>query len=180
MRELSLNILDIVQNSIAAKATLITVEITESNGMLTIGIEDNGCGMTPDQVHSIADPFYTTRTTRRIGLGIPLFRSAAINAGGSFSIESTVDIGTTVTASFALENIDRMPLGDIVGTMETLIRLNPTIDFVYRHTVDDRSFAQDTRALREILGDVPLSEPDILEWIRGNLEEGIQALGSNA
>ena len=78
MRELSLNILDIVQNSIAAKATLITVEITESNGMLTIGIEDNGCGMTPDQVHSIADPFYTTRTTRRIGLGIPLFRSAAM------------------------------------------------------------------------------------------------------
>lgn len=180
MRELSLNVLDIAQNSIVAAATLVTIEVTEAEGMLVIRIGDNGRGMTAEQLECIRDPFYTTRTTRRVGMGIPLFRMAAEMADGSLTIESEVGIGTTVTASFRLDHIDRMPLGDIVGTMETLIQLNPTIDFVYRHTVGEQSFEQDTRALREILGDVPPSDPDILGWIRGNLEEGIQALGSNA
>ncbi len=180
MRELSLNVLDIAQNSIVADATLVTVTVEEIDGMLTITIEDNGLGMTAEQLGQIRDPFYTTRTTRRVGMGIPLFRMAAEMAGGSLSIESEVGVGTTVTASFRLDHIDRMPLGDIAGTMETLIQLNPTIDFLYRHTVDDASFQLDTRELREVLGDVPLSEPDILAWISGNLEEGIQTLGSNA
>lgn len=180
MRELSLNVLDIVQNSISAAATLVTVEITEAEGMLTIRIGDNGRGMTDEQLERIRDPFYTTRTTRRVGMGIPLFRMAAEMAEGSLSIDSEVGVGTTVTASFRLDHIDRMPLGDIVGTMETLIQLNPTIDFLYRHTVQDRSFEMDTRSLREVLGDVPLSEPDILAWISGNLTEGIQEIGSQA
>lgn len=180
MRELSLNVLDIVQNSISAAATLVTVEIIEADGMLTIRIGDNGRGMTDEQLERIRDPFYTTRTTRRVGMGIPLFRMAAEMAEGSLSINSEVGVGTTVTASFRLDHIDRMPLGDIVGTMETLIQLNPTIDFLYRHTVQDRVFEMDTRSLREVLGDVPLSEPDILEWISGNLTEGIQEIGSQA
>ncbi len=180
MRELSLNVLDIVQNSIAAAATLVTVAVTETEGMLTILIEDNGRGMTAEQLERIRDPFYTTRTTRRVGMGIPLFRMAAEMADGSLAIESEVGVGTTVTASFRLEHIDRMPLGDIAGTMETLIQLNPSIDFVYRHKVNGQSFELDTRALREVLGDVPLSEPDILAWIRENLEESIQTVGSNA
>lgn len=180
MRELSLNVLDIAQNSIAASATMITVAVTEAEGMLTILIGDNGRGMTDEQLEQIRDPFYTTRTTRRVGMGIPLFRMAAEMAGGSLRIESEVGAGTTVIASFRLDHIDRMPLGDIVGTMETLIQLNPDIDFVYRHTVNGQPFELDTRALREILGDVPLSEPDILAWISENLAEGIQAVGSNA
>lgn len=180
MRELSLNVLDIAQNSIVADATLVTVAVEEADGMLRILIEDNGRGMTAEQLEQIRDPFYTTRTTRRVGMGIPLFRMAAEMAGGTLSIESEVGVGTTVTASFRLDHIDRMPLGDIAGTMESLIQLNPTIDFVYRHTVNGQEFVLDTRELREILGDVPLSEPDILAWISGNLEEGIQSLGSNA
>lgn len=180
MRELSLNVLDIVQNSISAAATLVTVDVTEAAGMLTIGITDNGRGMTEEQLNSVRDPFFTTRTTRRVGMGIPLFRMAAEMADGSFAIESQLGVGTTVTASFRLDHIDRMPLGDMVGTMETLIQLNPTIDFVYRHTVDKQSFELDTRELREVLGDVPLSEPDVLAWISENLAEGIQTVGSNA
>lgn len=180
MRELSLNILDIAQNSIAAAATLVTVEIEESEGMLMIRIGDNGRGMTAEQLEQIRDPFYTTRKTRRVGMGIPLFRMAAEVAGGSLTIDSEVGVGTTVTARFRLDHIDRMPLGDIVGTMDTLIRLNPDIDFLYRHTVDGRSFELDTRSLREVLDGVPLSEPDIMDWIDANLAEGLQSLGSNA
>ncbi len=180
MRELSLNVLDIAQNSIAAAATLVTIELGEADGMLTIRIGDNGRGMTREQLEQIRDPFYTTRKTRRVGMGIPLFRMAAEMSGGSLAIESEPGIGTTVTARFGLQHIDRMPLGDIVGTMDTLIRLNPDIDFLYRHTVDDKSFELDTRSLREVLDGVPLSEPDIMDWIAGNLTEGIQSLGSNA
>ncbi len=180
MRELSLNVLDIAQNSIAAAATLVTVEVEETEGMLTIRIGDNGRGMTAEQLEQIRDPFYTTRKTRRVGMGIPLLRMAAEMAGGSLTIESEVGIGTTVTARFGLDHIDRMPLGDIVGTMDTLIRLNPEIDFVYRHTVDEQSFELDTRSLREVLDGVPLSEPDIMAWIDANLAEGIQTVGSNA
>ena len=180
MRELSLNVLDVAQNSIAAAATLVTIEIEEAKGMLTIRIGDNGRGMTDEQLEQIRDPFYTTRKTRRVGMGIPLFRMAAEMAGGSLAIESEVGVGTTVTACFGLDHIDRMPLGDMVGTMDTLIRLNPGIDFLYRHTVDERSFELDTRSLREVLDGVPLSEPDIMDWIDANLTEGIQSLGSNA
>ena len=180
MRELSLNVLDIAQNSIAAAATLVTVEIEEAEGMLTIRIGDNGRGMTAKQLEQIRDPFYTTRKTRRVGMGIPLFRMAAEMADGSLTIDSEVGVGTTVTARFRLDHIDRMPLGDIIGTMDTLIRLNPEIDFLYRHTVDERSFELDTRSLREVLDGVPLSEPDIMGWINANLAEGIQSLGSNA
>ena len=180
MRELSLNVLDIAQNSIVAAATLVTITVEETNGMLRICIGDNGRGMTAEQLEQIRDPFYTTRTTRRVGMGIPLFRMAAEMAGGSLTVESEVGVGTTVTATFQLDHIDRMPLGDMAGTIETLIRLNPSIDFLYRHTVGTESFELDTRTLREVLGDVPLSEPDIMEWIGANLEEGIQSVGSNA
>lgn len=180
MRELSLNVLDIAQNSIAAAANLVTVTVSEADGMLTIRIGDNGRGMTAEQLERIRDPFYTTRTTRRVGMGIPLFRMAAEMAGGTLAIESKVSVGTTVTATFGLDHIDRMPLGDMADTMATLIRLNPTIDFVYRHTVDEREFEFDTRAVRAVLGDVPISEPDIMEWVSANLAEGISTLGSNA
>lgn len=182
MRELSLNVLDIAQNSIVAEATLITLTVREAaaENRLIIGIADNGKGMTAEQLACVRDPFYTTRTTRRVGMGIPLFRMAAEMAGGSLSIESEPGQGTTVTAEFELNNIDRMPLGDMVGTVVTLIRLNPEIDFIYRQEVDGQVFEADTRSFREVLGDVPLNEPDIIEWIDGYLTENIQALNSQA
>lgn len=182
MRELSLNVLDIAQNSIVADATLVTLDIRESTAddRLTIRIEDNGRGMTEEQLARVRDPFYTTRTTRRVGMGIPLFRMAAEMADGSLTIRSAVGHGTTVTADFQLSNIDRMPLGDMIGTVTTLIRLNPHIDFLYRHQVDDQVFEADTRSFREILGDVPLNEPDIVKWINDYLTENIQLLNSRA
>lgn len=182
MRELSLNILDIVQNSITAGASLITVRVEEDSttDRLTIAVEDNGKGMTAEQVNRVMDPFYTTRTTRKIGMGIPLFRMAAEMAGGGLSIESTPGIGTAIAAVFVLSNIDRMPLGDIVDTMITLIRLNPQLDFIYRQKVDGAAFELDTRTLRETLGEVPLNEPEVIDWISEFMAEGLAPLHSQA
>ncbi len=182
MRELSLNVLDIAQNSIVAGASLIELLVTEDtvNDRLTLVIADNGCGMTAEQLTRVRDPFYTTRTTRKVGMGIPLFRMAAEMAGGSLSIASEVGRGTTVTATFGLTHIDRMPLGDMAGTVSTLIRLNDDRDFVYRHEVDGQVFELDTRELRQVLDDVPLSEPDVMNWIDANMAEGLLPLNSQA
>ena len=173
MRELSLNVLDIAQNSIAAGANLVAIMVEEDTAAdrLTIRIEYDGRGMTPEQVERVRDPFYTTRTTRKMGMGIPLFRMAAEMAGGGLEIVSESGRGTCVTATFGLSNIDRMPLGDMAGTMAALIRLNPQIDFLYRRRRDGREEALDTRELRQVLGDVPLDQPDVMEWVNGALEE---------
>ncbi len=180
MRELSLNVLDIAQNSISAAASLVTVAVTEQDNLLTVVIGDNGRGMNDEQLARIRDPFFTTRTTRRVGMGIPLFRMAAEMAGGSLAIESEVGIGTTVTATFLIDHIDRMPLGDIADTMATLIRLNPTIDFLYTHRVEKREFTFDTREVREVLGEVSIADPDIMLWVSENLAEGIRSVDSHA
>ena len=173
MRELSLNVLDIVQNSITAKATLIKIELIEdiNNDSLKINIFDNGKGMTDEQIKSVTDPFYTTRTTRKIGLGIPLFKMAAEMSGGSFKIESIVGVGTKIFTSYIHSSIDRMPVGNINGTVSMLIQMNPDIDFVYTHTFNEKSYSLDTRELREQLEDVPLDTPDVIEWINDYLKE---------
>ena len=173
MRELSLNVLDIVQNSITAKATLIKIELIEdiNNDILKINIFDNGKGMTDEQIKSVTDPFYTTRTTRKIGLGIPLFKMAAEMSGGSFKIESIVGVGTKIFTSFIHSSIDRMPVGNINETVSMLIQMNPDIDFVYTHTFNEKSYSLDTRELREQLEDVPLDTPDVIEWINDYLKE---------
>lgn len=173
MRELSLNILDIAQNSIAAGASLVIIDVAEDSeaDRLTIRIEDNGRGMTAEQVAQVSDPFYTTRTTRKVGMGIPLFRMAAEQAGGGLTITSEPGKGTCVTASFILSSIDRMPLGDMVGTISALIRLNPHLDFLYRRRRDDRQEELDTRQLRQVLDGVPLDTPEVMQWIEGALRE---------
>lgn len=173
MRELSLNVLDIVQNSITAKATLIKIELIEdiNNDILKINIFDNGKGMTDEQIKSVTDPFYTTRTTRKIGLGIPLFKMAAEMSGGSFKIESIVGVGTKIFTSYIHSSIDRMPVGNINETVSMLIQMNPDIDFVYTHTFNEKSYSLDTRELREQLEDVPLDTPDVIEWINDYLKE---------
>ncbi len=182
MLELSLNVLDIAQNSVVAGATVVEIAVNEETAAnrLTLTIRDNGCGMSPEQLARVRDPFFTTRTTRKVGMGIPLFRMAAESAGGSLDIHSEQGVGTTVTAVFELRHIDRMPLGNMVDTLATLIRLNPQLDFVYRHTVDKEQFVFDTASLRPILGEVSLAESDVMEWITANLSEGVAALNSQA
>lgn len=172
MRELSLNVMDVVQNSISAKAGLIEISQKQSGESLVIGILDNGCGMTEEQVESVINPFFTTRTTRSVGLGIPLFKMASEQTGGSFEIKSEKGKGTSVLARFVTSHIDMTPVGDMNETILLLIIGNPDIDFVYTHELNGKSYTLDTRELREVLGeDVPLSSPDVAEWIRENLKE---------
>ena len=171
MQEISLNILDVAQNSISAKATLVSIFVETVGKMMTVIIEDNGCGMTDEQVKSVTDPFYTTRKTRSVGLGVPLFKMAAEMSGGEFEIKSEVGKGTTVKAVFDTSNVDCMPLGDVNATISSLIQLNPDIDFRYRRSVDSREFELDTRQLREILSGVPLNTPEVTVFIADFLKE---------
>ena len=173
MKELSLNILDITENSVKAGATLTEISITESGNKLTISIKDDGCGMSEDIVRSVVDPFYTTRTTRKVGMGIPLFKMAAEQTGGKLEIISDTgeDHGTTVTAYFYKDHLDFTPLGDVISTVTTLIQGHPDTDFLFTHLIDDKEIRLDTRELRAVLEGVPLNTYDVLEWIRGYLEE---------
>lgn len=178
MKEISLHILDIVQNSIAAGASLIGVEILESTKKdeFTVKITDNGKGMSKELVKKVIDPFTTSRTTRKVGLGIPLFKAAAELTGGSFEISSEVGKGTIVTAVFVRSSIDRQPLGDIAGTMLGLFTSYESIDFLYKHSIDQKVFETDTRELKKILGGVSLLEPEVYLWLSDYLKEGEKEL----
>ena len=178
MPELSLNILDVAENSVRAEASLIEISIEEdaTADLLKIIISDNGHGMDQLTAEKVTDPFYTTRTTRRVGLGLPFFRMAAELTGGDLSITSKPGEGASVVASFGLSHIDRMPLGDINGTIATLIHCNPEIDFIYNHMVDGKELRLDTREFREILGDIPLNTPEVAEFINQYLKENSQEL----
>jgi len=171
--ELSLNVLDIVNNSISAGADLVTIEIRiyKSDDVLLIKITDNGRGIPEEQLSKVEDPFFTTRNTRKVGLGIPFLKQAAEITGGKFKIESIPGKSTTVYASFGLTHIDRMPLGDISSTIYTLLLANQNIDFIYIYEVDGMEFQLDTRKLREILGDIPFDTPEVAGFIREYLNE---------
>lgn len=170
MQEISLNILDIVQNSIKAGASLIEVSVVSKLNVLTVVIKDDGCGMDEEQVKNVTDPFYTTRTTRRVGLGVPFFKMSAEMTGGSFSLESEKGVGTTVTAIFDMSSIDCMPLGDIEETIFLLVTQN-SCDFLYTRENDSGSFVLDTREFREILGGIPLSDPDVAAFVKAFIAE---------
>ena len=178
MKELSLNVLDIAMNSVKAKATLICIYITEDEELLKMEIIDNGCGMTAEFLRGVIDPFCTTRTTRKVGLGIPLLKLAAEQTGGEVVITSKheseypKDHGTRVTATFYKKHIDFTPMGDIISTVTTLIQGSPDIDFDFRHRSNTFDVTLDTREVRGVLGpEIPLSEPEILLWIADNLSE---------
>lgn len=173
MTEISLNILDVAQNSVRAEATLTEISVIADTkaDTLKVTIKDNGCGMSEEQLQSVTDPFFTTRTTRKIGLGIPFFKMSAESTGGSFSIRSQQGVGTVTEAVYIISSIDRMPLGDITGTIHSLVTLNPDIDFMYTYSVDGRSFTMDTREFREILGDVSFAETEISNYINDYLTE---------
>ncbi len=182
MRELSLNVMDVAQNSVRADANLVTITVTESDksDSLTISIADDGCGMTEEQVSQVIDPFFTTRTTRKVGLGVPLFKLSAEQTGGSFDIKSELGKGTVTTASYVKSHVDMTPLGDINSTVSILIRCNPDIDFVFTRTTDKGSFTLDTRELRVVLEGVPLDTPDVLEWIEQYLKENTENIYGGA
>ena len=178
MRESSLNILDIAQNSISAGAPLITIEVSENTEQhtLLIGVYDNGKGMSEEQVKSVIDPFFTTRTTRKVGMGIPLFKMAAEQTGGSLEIKSELGVGTEVRATFKTDSVDFTPLGDVASTIQMLITMNTDRDFVYKRTVDGKEFICDTRELKAILGDVPLDTYEISQWILEFIKENTEVL----
>ncbi|MBQ8302958.1 MAG: sensor histidine kinase [Clostridia bacterium] len=185
MKELSLNILDIAENSTKAKAELVEIAICETDDSLSIRITDNGIGMTEETLLSVSNPFYTTRTTRKVGMGIPLFRFAAEQTGGSLSITSThIDAdkdrhGTTVIATFNKKHIDFTPLGDVISTLTTLVQGHPNVDFLFTHSVCDGCVSLDTREIRANLEDVPLDTFEVLLWIKDNLEEQYKELIKN-
>ncbi|HPG92717.1 MAG TPA: ATP-binding protein, partial [Clostridia bacterium] len=162
MKELSLNILDIASNSITAKATKIeiTVKYVFSQNLLSIEIIDNGCGMDEEMVKRVSDPFTTTRKTRNVGLGIPFFKESAVSSGGQFSINSKIGEGTKVSATYQIDNIDRMPLGNLAETICTLISAKNDIRYVLTYRVDEREFVLDTDEVRNILGEVDISNTE--------------------
>ena len=181
MPEISLNILDVAQNSVKAGAKLTTLSclIDTKADTLTVVIEDDGCGMTKEQVAAVTDPFFTTRTTRKVGLGVPFFKMAAESTGGSFDIVSEKGRGTTVTCVFVLSSIDRMPLGDMVSTVHMLATQSGDMDLVYHYRVDEKEFTMDTREFREILGsDVSFNEPEVSAYIRDYLKENTDEVNS--
>lgn len=181
MKELSLNILDIAQNSIKANASLLEILLEETNETLKIIITDNGCGMTPEILERVTDPFFTTRTTRKVGMGLPLFKMEAEQTGGNLEIssKSIADYpdshGTKVSALFYKNHIDFTPLGDVISTVITIIQGScGKTELVYRHTFPETGLdvKLDTRILKETLGnEVPLSEPEVLQWITEFLKE---------
>ena len=172
-----MNILDVAENSVKAGASLIQILLTEQGDLLTIEIIDDGCGMSADVVRSVIDPFYTTRTTRKVGMGVPLLKMACEQTGGELTIRSVTqeddpqNHGTHVTATFHTNHIDFTPLGDVTATILTLIQGHPNTDFLFRHTKDGHVVELDTRSLREVLEDVPLSSYDVIQWIGGYLQE---------
>ena len=172
MKDLSLNILDVTHNSISAGAGLIEVTVREEKDLLTISIKDNGCGISPEMLKTVTDPFTTSRTTRKVGMGLPLFKLAAEQSGGTLTIESALGEGTEVTASFFTSNIDCPPLGDMGSTTALLAgALKEGMELVYTRVKDDKSFVFDTREIRAVLGDISLAEPDVQEWIRAYITE---------
>ena len=174
--------MDVSENSTRAGASLVEIRVTvdEARDRLAIVIADDGCGMMPEQVSHVTDPFFTTRTTRKVGLGIPFFKFAAESTGGSFSIQSEPGKGTTVTAVFGLSHIDRMPLGDMNATIHNLIVYHPDTDFCYTYTFNDASFTLDTREMREILDGVPLDAPEVSQYIMEYLKENQQETDKGA
>jgi len=167
-------VLDIAQNSIRAEASLVTIGVIEDRNAHTMElfVEDDGCGMTEEQVAQVMDPFFTTRTTRKVGLGVPLFKMSAEATGGDFSIRSVLGEGTKTTAFYHTDHIDMMPLGDIDSTILSLISVNPDTDFCYIRKINDKEFTFDTREIKAVLGeDVPINEPEILSYLKEMLRD---------
>jgi len=180
VQDLSLHILDIVENSLAAGARTVQMRIEEDlrADRMTIEITDDGCGMDEDMVKQALDPFFTTKTTRRVGLGLPLLTEACRICNGELCLQSCPGQGTTVKAMFQHSHIDRKPLGQMGDTLITLIVGHPEVDFLYEHRKDGRVFSLDTREIKSDLGDIPLNAPQVISALRTLILSGLEELGS--
>lgn len=178
MRELALHLMDIAENSVAAQATHITIEVVEDTvkDRLWMCVRDNGKGMDVETVQRVVDPFVTSRTTRKVGLGIPLLKAAAESCGGGLTIQSTLGAGTAVEVDFQRSNIDRMPLGDLGSTFFSLLVAYPGIHWIFRHQIDNQEFLLDDQPIKEALDGVSLTEPEVLAYLRQTVEEGLEAV----
>jgi anti-sigma regulatory factor (Ser/Thr protein kinase) len=185
MRELALHILDIVENAIEANAHHIDLSVVESMDAdrLTITVQDDGQGMDAEMVKRVRDPFFTTRSTRHVGLGIPLFAAAVERCGGKLAVQSTPGQGTTITATFQHSHIDRAPLGDMPGTLMCILLRNERFDLRYTHRIlegaSERTFELDSGQLLRELGDIPLSHPAVRRWLSEYVAQGEQGLKEN-
>lgn len=183
MRELSLHILDIAQNSIVAEAEMLRIVIIEAKkeDRLTIKIKDDGRGMDEEMAKRVVDPFYTTRTTRKVGLGIPLFKENALTCEGAFELKSQLGVGTEIIATFKLSHIDRVPIGNLTDTIVAIVLASPKTDLVLTHCVDEKKFTFNTKDFRRMLGDeVSLDNIEVVRWLKAYVHENIMALGSEA
>jgi hypothetical protein len=182
MKELSLHILDLVENGIGAKASLIRIRVDEkpSDNTLSIEIEDNGTGIPLIMLDRITDPFVTSRTTRRVGMGLSLFKAAAERCGGCFEIKSEPGKGTLTRGVFQYDHIDRAPMGDMSSTIVSLIAGYPEIDIDYTHMYDGRDFSFDTREIRSELEGVPLNEPAVLQHLKSAIKQEIDHIVSDS
>ena len=179
MRELALNVLDIAENSLAAGAKLIGISLSFNIAKDTMRIDicDDGCGMDEETVKKVTDPFPTSRTTRSVGMGLPLFKYSAESAGGSFRISSRKGKGTTVSAEYRISHIDRMPLGDFGGVALQLVTMNPGVDFCISVTDGERAGVLDTRDVKEILGeDIPLGAPEVRAFLKDYIRENLVSI----
>lgn len=176
MEEISLHILDLAQNSVSAKATCVEVGlwVEPNKDKCKIMIKDNGIGMSESTLKQVEDPFYTTRTTRKVGMGIPLFKALAEACDGELSIESTIGEGTTVTITMTLSHIDRPPMGGLADSMTTLIMCNTETEFILECEVENRSFRMDTVEIKRILDGVPINNPNVVVWLKEYIEEGLK------
>ena len=182
MREIALHLLDIVENSISAQAKMIIIRVEEDHtaDRLHISIEDDGRGMDAEMVAKVADPFVTSRTTRKVGLGIPLLKAAAEACEGGLDIQSELGKGTCVTVTFKLSHIDRMPLGHLASTLLILLVGTPEVHWLFHYRVDDQIFSFDDQPVKETLEGIPLSDPLVLGYLRELLQDGIAGLNGTA
>ena len=178
MKEISLHILDILQNSVTAGATLVELGISEDKekDLFEFYIKDNGKGMDEEFLKNVTSPFTTKRTTRKVGLGIPLLKMAAESTGGGIDIKSELGVGTVIKASFSYNHIDRQPLGNITDTVFTVVTSYTETDFLFIHKVKEKEFVLDTREMRKILGGVPFNDAAVMQWLLGYLKEGEEEL----
>lgn len=173
MRDLSLHLLDIAGNSIEAGATLIKISLVYSAGKLFFRVSDNGVGMESDILNEVTSPFTTTRTTRKIGMGIPLLKNSAEITGGSFEIKSEPGVGTVVEAEFVVDSVDRIPAGNIDETMKTLIMANPGLEFELRFINGQKQYELKTTEIKNYLNGVPIQNAEVIEWIGKSIREGL-------
>lgn len=178
MKDLAMHILDIFQNSVVAGASIIELHITESEqeNLYLVTFIDNGKGMDAETVKNVTDPFFTTRTTRKVGLGLPLLKQNAERTGGTMNITSIIGTGTTVEVTFRFSHIDRLPLGDIAGTLALTAASYSAIDFIYKHTSTIGTFIFDTREIKAELGEIPLNTPQVITFMKNFIFDNLREI----